>query len=253
MSGHSKWSSIKHKKAATDAKRGKVFSTIVSEIVVAARTGGVDPDANPRLRMALAKAKEANMPADNIKRAIQRGTGELPGTILEEVAYEGYGPGGVAILVEAVTDNKNRTSSNVRHLFNKGGGNLGEAGCVGWMFRKRGYLSLKEEAIAEDEIFEIALEAGAEDVKTEEGVYEITTSVPDFENVKQAIEGRGLAFEVAEITMLPTTSVKLTGKEARQALRLVENLEEDDDVQQVYANFDISSEDIKKWEAESGE
>lgn len=245
MSGHSKWASIKHKKAGVDAKRGKIFSTIVNEIVVAVRSGGTDPEANPRLRTILAKAKEANMPADNIKRAVQRGTGELPGTTIEEITYEGYGPGGVAILVEAVTDNKNRTSSNIRHLFNKGGGNLGEAGCVGWMFHKKGFLTLKEEAIGEDEIFEIALEAGAEDVKTDEGLYEIATSVPDFENVKRAIEGRGLVFEVAEITMLPGTTVSLTGKEASQALRLVENLEEDDDVQQVYANFDIPEEVLR--------
>lgn len=242
MSGHSKWASIKHKKAAVDAKRGKIFSAIVSEIVVAVRSGGADPETNSRLRVVLAKAKEANMPAENIKKAIQRGTGEIPGATLEEITYEGYGPGGVAILVEAVTDNKNRTTSNIRHLFSKGGGNLGEAGCVGWMFHKKGFLSLKEEEISEDEIFELALEAGAEDVKTEDGLHEITTSVADFENVKQVLEKKGLALEVTEITMLPTTSVKLTGKEAHQVLRLVELLEDDDDIQQVYANFDIPKE-----------
>ncbi|MDI6792510.1 MAG: YebC/PmpR family DNA-binding transcriptional regulator [bacterium] len=242
MSGHSKWASIKHKKGALDAKRGKLFSKIIKELSVAARLGGGDPDGNPRLRTVVAKAKEANMPADNIKRAIQKGTGELPGVVLEEFIYEGYGPAGVAMLVEAMTDNRNRTTARVRSLFSKGGGSLGEAGCVAWMFSKKGFITVNKEDIAEEKIFDLAIEAGAEDVKTEETSYEITTEPGDFESVITALKKRGVTPAYAEVTMVPQSYVSLAESEARQVLRLVENLEDDEDVQQVYANFDIPEE-----------
>lgn len=242
MSGHSKWASIKHKKGALDAKRGKLFSKIIKELSVAARLGGGDPDGNPRLRTVVAKAKEANMPADNIKRAIQKGTGELPGVVLEEFIYEGYGPAGVAMLVEAMTDNRNRTTARVRSLFSKGGGSLGEAGCVAWMFSKKGFITVNKEDIAEEKIFDLAIEAGAEDVKTEATSYEITTEPGDFESVITALKKRGVTPAYAEVTMVPQSYVSLAESEARQVLRLVENLEDDEDVQQVYANFDIPEE-----------
>ncbi len=239
MSGHSKWATTKHKKAATDAKRGKIFTKIGKEITVAARLGGADPGGNPRLRTAVVKAKAVSMPAENIKRAFQKGTGELPGVSYEEITYEGYGPGGVAVLVESMTDNRNRTVSEIRNIFSKAGGNMGEAGCVSWMFHKKGYIVVNREKSDEDKLMSLALDAGAEDMQAEDDNFVITTPPNDFEKVKKALEDAGLALDVAEITMVPQTYVKLDGKEAHQMLRLVETLEDNDDVQNVYANFDI--------------
>ncbi len=242
MSGHSKWATTKHKKAATDAKRGKIFTKIAKEITVAAKLGGGDPGGNPRLRTAVAKAKGVSMPAENIKRAIQKGTGELPGVSYEEVNYEGYGPGGVAVIVEVMTDNKNRTVSEIRNIFSKAGGNLGETGCVSWMFHKKGYLVVNRSKIDEDKLMGIALDAGAEDMLTEDENFAITTPPHDFEKVRKALEDAGVSLDAAEVTMIPQTYVKLEGKEAQQMLRLVETLEDNDDVQNVYANFDIPEE-----------
>jgi YebC/PmpR family DNA-binding regulatory protein len=242
MSGHSKWATTKHKKAAIDAKRGKIFTKITKEITVAARLGGGDPDGNPRLRTAVAKAKGVSMPAENIKRAIQKGTGELPGVSYEEITYEGYGPGGVAVIVEVMTDNRNRTVSEVRNIFSKANGNMGEAGCVSWMFSKKGYCVVSKEKADEDKLMTLALDAGAEDMQTEDDNFVITTPPNDFEKVKKALEDAGIALEVAEITAIPQTYVKLDGKEAQQMLRLMETLEDNDDVQNVYANFDIPEE-----------
>jgi YebC/PmpR family DNA-binding regulatory protein len=242
MSGHSKWATTKHKKAATDAKRGKSFTKIGKEITVAARLGGGDPNGNPRLRTAIAKAKSVSLPAENIKRAIQRGTGELPGVSYEEITYEGYGPGGVAVIAESMTDNRNRTVSEIRNIFSKAGGNMGEAGCVSWMFHKKGYLVVNQAKIDEDKLMTLALDAGAEDMQPEDDNFVITTAPNDFERVKKALEDAGVEAEVAEITMIPQTTVKLDGKEAQQMLRLIETLEDNDDVQNVYANFDIPEE-----------
>ena len=242
MSGHSKWATTKHKKAATDAKRGKIFTKLAKEITVAAKLGGGDPNGNPRLRTAIAKAKGVSLPAENIKRAIQKGTGELPGVSYEEVMYEGYGPAGVAVIVDVMTDNRNRTVSEIRNIFSKAGGNMGEAGCVAWMFHKKGYLVVNRAKVDEDKLMTLALEAGAEDMQTEEENYVVTTSPNDFEKVKKALEDGGIVPDVAEITMIPQTYVKLDGKEAQQMLRLVETLEDNDDVQNVYANFDIPEE-----------
>jgi YebC/PmpR family DNA-binding regulatory protein len=242
MSGHSKWATTKHKKAATDAKRGKIFTKITKEITVAARLGGGDPDGNPRLRTAVAKAKGVSMPADNIKRAIQKGTGELPGVSYEEIIYEGYGPGGVAVIVEVMTDNRNRTVSEIRNIFGKAGGNMGEAGCVAWMFHKKGYLVVSRAKVDEEKLMTLALDAGAEDMQAEDDNFVITTAPPDFEKVKKALEDAAVPLEVNEMTMVPQTYVKLEGKEAQQMLRLVEALEDNDDVQNVYANFDIPEE-----------
>lgn len=246
MSGHSKWSTIKYKKGAADARRGKIFTKLIKEITVAARLGGGDPDANPRLRTVILKAKEANMPGDNIKRAIQKGTGELPGVHYEEVIYEGYGPGGVAVLVEVLTDNKNRTVSEIRHIFSKHNGNMGEAGCVSWMFQTRGLISIEKNTVEEDRLMEIALEAGAEDVKDEGDTFEILTDPAGFEDVKKAIEDAGISYTLAEITKIPQTMVRLEGKEAEQMLRLMAPLEDNDDVNAVYANFDIDDEIIER-------
>jgi YebC/PmpR family DNA-binding regulatory protein len=246
MSGHSKWATIKHKKSATDAKRGKVFSKLIKEITVAARLGGGDPDANPRLRTVIAKAKEVNMPADNIKRAVQKGTGELPGVNYEEVNYEGYGPGGVAVLVEVLTDNKNRTVSEVRHIFSKHNGNLGETGCVSWMFQTRGLIAIDKEKTDEERLMEIAIEAGAEDVKDQGDSFEIHTDPSDFENVKKAVEDAGIPYSLAEITKIPQTTVRLEEKEAEQMLKLLAPLEDNDDVNAVHANFDIDDEIIER-------
>ena len=240
MSGHSKWSTIKRKKGATDAKRGKIFTKLIKEITVAARFGGGDVDANPRLRTAIANAKAENMPKDNIERAIKKGTGELEGFSYEEVIYEGYGPGGAAVLVESVTDNKNRTVADVRHIFSKCGGNLGEAGCVGWMFEKKGYLVFEKDDVDEETLMEIALEAGADDVRDEETTFEVITAPRDFDGVQKAFDEKSLKYVVAEITMVPQSTVKLEGKEAEQMMRLMEGLEDSDDVQKVYSNFDIS-------------
>ena len=242
MSGHSKWATTKHKKAATDAKRGKIFTKITKEITVAARLGGGDPDGNPRLRTAVAKAKGVSMPADNIKRAIQKGTGELPGVSYEEIIYEGYGPGGVAVIVEVMTDNRNRTVSEIRNIFGKAGGNMGEAGCVAWMFHKKGYLVVNRAKVDEEKLMTLALDAGAEDMQAEDDNFVITTVPQDFEKVKKALEDAAVPLEVNEVTMVPQTYVKLEGKEAQQMLRLVEALEDNDDVQNVYANFDIPEE-----------
>ncbi len=242
MSGHSKWATTKHKKAAADAKRGKLFTKLTKEITVAARLGGGDPEGNPRLRAAIARAKAVSMPADNIKRAIQKGTGELPGVSYEEVSFEGYGPGGVALLIETMTDNRNRTVSEIRHILSKLGGNLGETGCVSWMFNKKGYIVVGRDRADEEKLLSLALEAGAEDMQTEDDNFVITTAPADFEKVKKALEDAGVVLSAAEVTMLPQTYVKLEGKEATQMLKLMEALEDNDDVQNVYANFDIPDE-----------
>ncbi|UCH93197.1 MAG: YebC/PmpR family DNA-binding transcriptional regulator [Candidatus Aminicenantes bacterium] len=247
MSGHSKWHSIKHKKAAADAKRGKVFTRHIRELTYAAKVGGGDPDSNAALRHAIDAAKAVNMPADNIKKAIMRGTGELEGVSYEGITYEGYGPGGVAILVECLTDNKNRTVAEVRHVFSKYNGNLGEKGCVGWMFKKKGLIIIPQSAIDEDELMEIVLDNGAEDMKTEDENYEVSTAVEDFSKVLEAIKAKEIETESAEIAMLPSTFVKLTGKQAEQMMKLADKLEELDDVQNVWSNFDISAEEIEKY------
>jgi YebC/PmpR family DNA-binding regulatory protein len=243
MSGHSKWATTKHKKAAADAKRGKIFTKIIREITVAAKMGGGDPEGNPRLRTAILKAKENNMPADNIKKAIQKGTGELPGVSYEEVTYEGYGPGGVAIIIQIMTDNKNRTVSEIRHLLSKSGGNMGESGSVAWMFQKKGYLSIEKQKTDEEKLMSVALDAGAEDIRSDDPtLFEIITAPADFEKVKKAMVDAGLTPSFAEVTFLPQTYIRLEGKEAEQMLRLMEALEDHDDVQNVYANFDIPDE-----------
>ena len=244
MSGHSKWHSIKHKKAAVDAKRGNIFTKLIKEITVAARIGGGDQDGNPRLRTAIQKAKESNMPHDNINRAIKKGTGELPGVSYEETCYEGYGPGGVAVLVEVTTDNKNRTVADLRRIFSKQGGNMGESGCVAWMFHKKGLVLVNLEQIDEDELLGIVLEAGAEDMQADESIYEITTAPEGFEAVKQAVEAKGVKLILAEVTLVPQTTIKLEGKAAQHMLQLMEQLEEHEDVQQVYANFDIPEKEL---------
>ena len=242
MSGHNKWASIKHKKAATDSKRGKLFSKLSKELTVSAKAGGGDPSGNPRLRVAVNKAKSINMPADNIERAIKKGTGELPGVTYEEIAYEGYGPKGVAIIVEALTDNKNRTGAEIRNTFSKKGGNMAGPGSVNWIFAKRGFIMVKTDNVDEDNLMSIALDAGAEDMKIEEPMYEITTPVADLERVKEALEKANIEIESAELTMIPSSTIKLDGADAKQVLDLVELLEDHDDVQNVYANFDIPDE-----------
>jgi YebC/PmpR family DNA-binding regulatory protein len=248
MSGHSKWAQIKHKKAHTDAKRGKVFTKIVKEIAVAARIGGGDPDGNPRLRTAIENAKEVNMPHDNIKRAIMKGTGELPGVSYEEFVYEGYGPSGVAIMIEVMTDNKNRTVSEIRHAMAKHSGSLGETGCVSWMFDKKGYILINKAQATEDSVMSAALDAGAEDMKNDpvDENFEIVTAPEDFNNVKAAIEKANIPVASAEITMLPKNYVVLDGKAAEQMIKLMDALEDHDDVQNVYANFDIPAEVAEK-------
>ncbi|MCL4510408.1 MAG: YebC/PmpR family DNA-binding transcriptional regulator [Bacteroidetes bacterium] len=239
MSGHNKWAKIKHKKAGTDAARGKVFSRIIKEITIAARNGGGDINGNPRLRLAVQNAKDANMPADNIKRAVQRGTGELPGTVYEELTYEGYGPAGVAIMIELVTDNKNRAVAEIRHILDRNNGKLAEAGSVAWMFQKKGSIEVSKAGISEDDLLGIILEAGADDMKTEDDYYDIVTSAESFEAVKKAIEDKGLKISNASLQLQPQNTVRVEGKEAEQVLRLMEALEEHEDVQNVYANFDI--------------
>ncbi len=249
MSGHSKWATIKHKKGAADAKRGKIFTRLIKEVMVAARMGGGNPDGNPRLRAAVLAAKAENMPKDNIDRAIKKGTGELEGVNYEEIMYEGYGTAGVAILVDIMTDNRNRAASEIRHIFSRNGGNLGEAGCVSWMFSKKGSIVFDKKAIPEEELIELALEAGAEDVKDEENQFEVVTSLEDFANVKAAFDDRGLKYELAEITMLPQTTVAIEDtKTAQQILRLMDALEDSDDVQNVYANFDIPDQILESLE-----
>jgi YebC/PmpR family DNA-binding regulatory protein len=242
MSGHSKWSSIKHKKAATDAKRGKIFTKLIKEITVAARLGGGDQEANPRLRSAIQAAKSENMPKDNVERAIKKGTGELEGVNYEEIIYEGYGPGGAAVLVESLTDNKNRTVADIRSIFGKNGGNLGENGCVAWMFDKKGYIAVDRKSVDEEDLMEAALEAGAEDIKEDNGNFEVITAPGDFETVKEAIDNASISYIDAEVTMLPQTTTNLSGKEAEQMVRLMEMLEDCDDIQKVYTNADIPDE-----------
>ncbi len=245
MSGHSKWHSIKHKKAAVDAKRGKVFTKLIKEITVAARAGGGDPDGNARLRKAILDAKAANMPADNIKRAVMKGTGELPGTNYEDITYEGYGPGGAAVMLQVLTDNRNRTVSEIRHVFAKNNGNLGENGCVAWMFDRKGYFLVPAAQKTEEELYEIVLEAGVDNLELSDENYEITCAPDSFEAVKEALEKAGMTLEVNEISMLPQNTVKLTGKDAQQMLKLMESLEDHDDVQNVYANFDIDESEMQ--------
>ena len=239
MSGHNKWAKIKHKKAGTDAARGKLFSRIIKEITIAARNGGGDINGNPRLRLAVQNAKDSNMPADNIKRAIQRGTGELPGVQYEEITYEGYGPAGVALMIELVTDNKNRTVAEIRHVLDRNNGKLAEAGSVAWMFQKKGSIEVPKTGVKEDDLLNIILEGGADDMKTEEDYYDITTSSETFDVVKKAIEDKGIKINNATLEMVPQNTVRVEGKEAEQVLKLMEALEEHDDVQNVYANFDI--------------
>ena len=244
MSGHSRWAQIKRKKAKTDQQRGKLFTKVIRELTVAARTGGGDPKINMRLKAAIEAAKAASMPAENIKRAIQKGTGELPGETLEEVTYEGYGPGGVAIMVRVVTDNKNRAVPEIRHVFEKNGGNLGQVGCVGWMFERKGVIQVDAERIGEEELLGPALDAGAADMRRVEKVYEITTSPDEMESVRRALEERKVPVIEAEVSMVPLSTVRVEGKDAQAVLRLVEALEELDDVQAVYANYDIADEVI---------
>jgi YebC/PmpR family DNA-binding regulatory protein len=245
MSGHSKWHTIKHKKGATDAKRGKLFTRLIKEITVAARDGGGDQDANARLRKAATDAKAANMPNDTIERAVKRGTGDLEGVNYEEITYEGYGPGGVALLIETMTDNRNRTVAELRHLLSKNGGNLGESGSVAWLFDRKGYIVVDKNAKSEEELFEIAIEAGAEDMKTDEGNFEIFTSQEDFDVVQEAVKSAGVTPEVAEISMIPQTHVRLEGMDAKQMLKLYEAIDDHDDVQNLYANFDIDESEME--------
>jgi YebC/PmpR family DNA-binding regulatory protein len=240
MSGHSKWSTIKRKKGAIDAKRGKVFTRLIKEITVAARSGGGDPEGNPRLRSAIATAKSENMPKDNIARAIKKGTGEIAGEIYDEIMYEGYGPGGVAILVECLTDNRNRTVADVRHYFAKNNGNLGESGCVAYMFDKKGLILVDKSTVEEEKLMDAALEAGAEDVVEEESEFQILTTPEEFDDVRSALEEAGISFVDASISMVPQNTVEVTDeKVARALMKLMESLEDHDDVQNVYANFDI--------------
>jgi YebC/PmpR family DNA-binding regulatory protein len=244
MSGHSKWHSIKHKKGATDAKRGKLFTKFIKEITVAARTGGGDPDANARLRKAVLDAKAGNMPNDTIDRAVRRGTGGEDGVTYDEITYEGYGPGGVAMLIEAMTDNRNRTVAEIRHTFSKNGGNLAAAGAVAWLFEKKGYIVIDKAARPEEELFDIAIEGGADDVRDDGENFEIITSPENFESVQSAIKSAGIEPQVAEVSMVPQTYVKLEGSSAQTMLRLMEAMEDHDDVQKVYANFDIDEADM---------
>ncbi|MCW5961833.1 MAG: YebC/PmpR family DNA-binding transcriptional regulator [Pyrinomonadaceae bacterium] len=245
MSGHSKWHTIKHKKGALDAKRGKLFTRLIKEITVAARDGGGDQDANARLRKAVTDAKAANMPNDTIDRAIKRGTGDLEGVNYEEITYEGYGPGGVALLIETMTDNRNRTVAELRHLLSKNGGNLGESGSVAWMFDRKGYLMVDRSKRSEEELFEIAIEAGAEDVKTDDDNFEIFTTQEDFDAVVDAVKAAGIEPDAAEISMIPQNYIKLEGADARAMMKLYEAIDDHDDVQNLYANFDIDESEME--------
>jgi YebC/PmpR family DNA-binding regulatory protein len=239
MAGHSKWANIKHRKGAADAKRGKIFTKLIKELTVAARTGGGDPAANPRLRTAIAEAKSQNMPKDNVERAIKKGTGELEGTAYEEITYEGYGPGGAAVFIESLTDNKNRTAADIRHILSKNGGNLGENGCVAWIFEKKGYIVIEKERTNEEKLMETALEAGAEDVREDENNFEVVTGVGEFENVKEAIDKEKFVYILSEVTMLPSNYTSLNEADAEKMIKLMEALEDCDDVQKVYTNADI--------------
>ena len=251
MSGHSKWATIKRKKGATDAARGRLFTRLIKEITISARDGGGNPDGNPRLRLAIQSAKASNMPADNIKRAVQKGTGELPGVAYEEVTFEGYGPGGVAILVEVVTDNNNRAVSEMRHVFSRNNGNLGQAGSVAWMFSKKGVITVpragQKTPLTEDDMMSIVLDAGADDLQGDDADFTVTTAPPAFHTVKKAIEDKGITVEAAALQMVPQNTVKVTGKEAEQLMKLMEAIEEHDDVQNVYANFDIDEKELASF------
>jgi len=246
MSGHSKWHSIKHKKAAADSKRGRIFTRLIKEMTAAARVGGGDPDANPRLRLAISTAKANNMPAENIKRAIMRGTGELPGVSYEDVNYEAYGPRGVALLMHVLTDNRNRTVAELRHILSRNGGNLGEAGCVGWMFEKKGYFVIEKSAVNEDKLLDVALGAGADDMRDDDSNFEVFASPENFYKVKSALESAGIAAAVAEISMVPSNYIKLEGKDAQTMLKLMDALEDHEDIQNVWANFDIDEAELKE-------
>ncbi|MCP4652421.1 MAG: YebC/PmpR family DNA-binding transcriptional regulator [Candidatus Omnitrophica bacterium] len=239
MSGHNKWASIKHKKGAADAKRGRLFTKLIREITVAAKEGGGSPDTNARLRTAIDRAKEANMPKDNIEKGIKKGTGELPGVTYENCSFEGYGPAGVAILIEGLTDNKNRTTAEVRNIFSKRNGNMAGVGSVAWIFTAKGYIEVDKTLIDEEEIFSLSVDAGAEDVKTGDKAYEITCDPMDLETIKGVLKEKGLNWETADITKVPNSTIKLNGVQAKQVLALVEALEDQDDVQKVFANFDI--------------
>jgi YebC/PmpR family DNA-binding regulatory protein len=249
MSGHSKWHSIKHKKAAADSKRGKIFTKIIREIAVAARAGGGDPDANPRLRKAVGDARAVNMPADNIKRAILKGTGQLEGSQYEEIIYEGYGPGGVALFVLALSDNKNRTVSEIRHIFTKNGGRIGESGCVSYRFKRQGYIDIEQAKASEEQLMDIALNAGAEDIREDGSNWEITMSPEKYEPVLEAVKAANIEIAASNVGYIPQDYVHLEGKQAQQTLKLVEELEDHDDVQSVSANFDIDEEEIAKYGA----
>lgn len=246
MAGHSKWANIKFRKERQDAKKGKIFTKLIKEITIAARSGGGDPETNPRLRSAIQNAKAANMPMKNIENAIMKGTGELPGVVYEEVAYEGYGPGGVAIYIECTTDNKNRTVSEIRHLLSKYGGNLGESGCVAWMFDKKGLILVPRESYDEEELMLLAIDAGAEDFQVEEEFYEIYTAFEDLDAVNSKLTEQGIHTESAKVTYIPQTTLHLEGKQAEQMLKMMDALEDNDDVQNVYANFDIDEEVMEK-------
>ena len=239
MAGHSKWANIKHRKAAVDAKRGKVFTKLIRELTVAAKEGGGDPEANPRLRTAIATAKGANMPNDTIDRAIKRGAGDIEGVVYNEIFYEGYGPGGSAVYVKTLTDNKNRTVSEIRRIFTKHGGGLGENGCVAWMFDLRGRIAFPADSVDEDTLFDLVIDAGADDVRTEDSEIVVVAPTENYETVKRAVSGAGIQYESAEVTMIPQTSVRIEGRDAEHMIRLMEALEDSDDVQNVYANFDI--------------
>jgi len=245
MSGHSKWHTIKHKKGAADAKRGKIFTRIIKELTVAARNGGGDPDKNPRLRTIIAEAKSVNMPADNIKRAIQRGTGELPGVSYEEVAYEGYGPGGAAVIVETLTDNKNRTVGEIRHVFSKYGGNMGAENSVAWMFDKKGYIVVDKSKADEETLMAAALEAGADDMRDDGDSWEVVSAPDAFQKVLEAVKGLGIEPAAAEVALLPQNYVKLEGRTAQQMVKLMEALEDHDDTKKVWSNADIEEKEIE--------
>jgi YebC/PmpR family DNA-binding regulatory protein len=245
MSGHSKWHTIKHKKGAADARRGRLFTRLIKELTVAARLGGGDPASNPRLRTVIAEAKAANMPSENIKKAIQRGTGELPGVSYEEITYEGYGPGGAALIIECMTDNKNRTVGELRHLLEKHNGNLGSSGSVAWMFSKKGYIVIDKSAVDEERLLAAVLDAGAEDVRDDGLTWEVLSDPSAFEAVRDAVKGLGVEPATAQIAMVPANYVKLQGKEASQMIKLMEALEDHDDVQHVWSNFDIEEKEIE--------
>lgn len=251
MSGHSKWHTIKHKKGAADAKRGRVFTKLIKEITVAARVGGGDPEGNPRLRTVVLAAKAANMPKDNIEKAIKKGTGELPGVSYEEVSYEGYGPGGVAVFLQALTDNRNRTLPEIRHLFSKFGGNLGESNCVSWMFEKKGYIVVPKDKAAEESLLEVVLDAGGDDVRDDGENWEVLTPPERLNSVNEALTAKGIPSSSSELSMVPKNTIKIEGKKAQQLLSMMEALEEHDDVQNVWANFDIDEAEITEQRAVS--